>query len=251
VIEKLVGSGTPTGELGSTSLVVARALRWRDRGCHRQAARASTKMRPSKHKRGELVILYSIVALATTIGAISMVAVRSALTPRAALAVLGILTAEELIDWAIHPVTGWPSTWGFFLFHSAPLLTFSAYMFSVLGPWRTRLDRTVTVLVFFTSVLGYVVSWAILYEGAQSNFRDAISPPLVHHVDSLYFVMTTLATLGFGDFRAVVSASRWLVVGQMSIDLLIVGAAFVGFASRLTAGVVSAAASTADVSDAD
>ena len=56
------------------------------------------------------------------------------------------------------------------------------------------------------------------------NAPDTFSEPL-NRTGALYFAVTVLSTVGFGDITPKTDPSRWLVMAQMIIDLgLIAGA---------------------------
>jgi voltage-gated potassium channel len=57
---------------------------------------------------------------------------------------------------------------------------------------------------------------------AQSN-ADNFSTHSLTRTDSLYFVLTTFATVGFGDITATSQSARVLVMAQMVLDLVILG----------------------------
>ena len=44
-------------------------------------------------------------------------------------------------------------------------------------------------------------------------------------IDALYFAMSTMSTIGFGDVHAAGQAARVLVIAQIVFDLVFVGAA--------------------------
>jgi voltage-gated potassium channel len=56
----------------------------------------------------------------------------------------------------------------------------------------------------------------------QSN-PDNFNVDLLTRTDSLYFTVTILATVGFGDITAISQAARVVVIGQMMLDLLVLG----------------------------
>jgi voltage-gated potassium channel len=68
-------------------------------------------------------------------------------------------------------------------------------------------------------------------EGEHFNGLDT-------RVDAVYFTVTTLATVGYGDISATSQASRLIVTGQMLLNLLFVGVAVRVFitAARRRAG---------------
>jgi voltage-gated potassium channel len=106
-------------------------------------------------------------------------------------------------------------------------------LLATLGPAETPLDRAAGFVSVASAIAAYVTTWALIYENAVGESTRCIAPTFHHHVDSLYFALTTLATLGFGDFKAVEPTCRWLVSGQVVVDLVIVAAAVAGLSAQL------------------
>jgi hypothetical protein len=103
----------------------------------------------------------------------------------------------------------------------------------VLAPDPPRLDRTATTLSFVFVIGTYVIVWALLYEGVAQKVHRCIRPAFVHHVDALYFTLTVLTTIGFGDIRAKAPTCRWMVSGQMAVDIAVIGILLTGLAARV------------------
>jgi voltage-gated potassium channel len=74
----------------------------------------------------------------------------------------------------------------------------------------------VTVPLF---LLLFAASYFVLAQDDPSNFNT----PALTRVDSLYFTITTFATVGFGDIAATSENARLLVSGQIVLDLLVLG----------------------------
>lgn len=72
---------------------------------------------------------------------------------------------------------------------------------------------TLFVLVF---ALGYVVM--------SNSYAPSFGEPLTK-IDALYFSMTVLSTVGFGDIHPVSEGARVLVTFQMVLDLVLIGVA--------------------------
>ncbi len=72
------------------------------------------------------------------------------------------------------------------------------------------------------SFLLLVVVFAIIYVSISrvnpDSFSESLSP-----VAGIYFTMSVLATVGFGDVAAVTDAARVVVTLQMLLDLLLIG----------------------------
>jgi voltage-gated potassium channel len=73
-----------------------------------------------------------------------------------------------------------------------------------------------------TVVLVVIVGFALLYVAMSTSDPSGFSEPMTK-VNGLYFTVTVLATVGFGDITAASDGARLVVTVQMLIDLLIVG----------------------------
>ena len=67
-----------------------------------------------------------------------------------------------------------------------------------------------------------IVVFALFYVGMSATDPGSFSEP-VTKVNGLYFTVTVLATVGFGDIAARTDSTRIAVTVQMLLDLLIVG----------------------------
>lgn len=70
----------------------------------------------------------------------------------------------------------------------------------------------------------FLLVFANVYYVLQYNAPQSFNVPLTR-TDSLYFVVTVFATVGFGDITPVTQAARLLVTVQMIANLLVVGVA--------------------------
>jgi voltage-gated potassium channel len=89
---------------------------------------------------------------------------------------------------------------------------------------RTRPSVWTRAESLLTALYILILVFAIAY------FRIAMSDPnaiagISDRTDSLYFTVTTVATVGFGDIHAVSTGARLLVTIQMLINLVYVGTA--------------------------
>ena len=66
-----------------------------------------------------------------------------------------------------------------------------------------------------------VTGFAAVYYAMNRNGTQFIG--LVDRVDSIYFTVTTLSTVGFGDISATGDAARIIVTLQMLFDLVYIG----------------------------
>lgn len=74
-------------------------------------------------------------------------------------------------------------------------------------------------------VAAVIILFSLAYATMSAAAPDSFSMPL-DKSNAVYFTVTTLATVGFGDITAVATPARWVVTGQMLFDLvLLVGLA--------------------------
>lgn len=80
--------------------------------------------------------------------------------------------------------------------------------------------RAVEALAFTLPVflLLFATTYVVMAHTNASSFSEPLS-----RTDALYFSMTTLATVGYGDIAAKTEAARLVVTAQMLLDLLLVG----------------------------
>ena len=64
--------------------------------------------------------------------------------------------------------------------------------------------------------------FAATYTVLSGSEQEAFTEPL-DRFDSLYFVVTVFATVGFGDISPVSTVARMLVTVQMVADLILIG----------------------------
>ncbi len=67
-----------------------------------------------------------------------------------------------------------------------------------------------------------LVVFAALYLSMAGRDPGSFNEPL-DHIDSLYFTLTTLATVGYGDIAPVTNGARSVVMVQMVVNLIVIG----------------------------
>ena len=80
----------------------------------------------------------------------------------------------------------------------------------------------------------FLIGFAFVYLALSASDPASFSEPLTR-TGALYFAVTVLSTVGFGDITPKIDATRWIVMAQMLIDIgLIAGALrlIVGLARR-------------------
>jgi voltage-gated potassium channel len=88
-------------------------------------------------------------------------------------------------------------------------------------PLMAGAESLIVILVIF------LIGFAFVYLVMSTSAPDTFSEPL-NRTGALYFAITVLSTVGFGDITPKSDPSRWLVAGQMLIDI-----AFIAGALRL------------------
>ena len=80
--------------------------------------------------------------------------------------------------------------------------------------------RAITALATLTPL--FIVLFAGVYLSISISKPDSFNIHL-DHVKALYFVITTLSTVGFGDIIAKTNLTRIIVSVQMLLDLILIG----------------------------
>ncbi|HEX6888936.1 MAG TPA: potassium channel family protein [Candidatus Nanopelagicales bacterium] len=90
----------------------------------------------------------------------------------------------------------------------------------------SRADRPVLAAIeALALVFGmFLTLFAFIYVSLSANDPGSFTQP-VDKVAGVYFSVTVLATVGFGDIAAVTDAARMLVTLQMVLDLVLIGVA--------------------------
>jgi voltage-gated potassium channel len=82
---------------------------------------------------------------------------------------------------------------------------------------RLRAIESVMVALPFLILL-YASAYVLLSQSNPENFTEALDK-----TDALYFTMTVLSTVGFGDITPTTDAARILTMTQMAVGLVAVG----------------------------
>jgi hypothetical protein len=101
-----------------------------------------------------------------------------------------------------------------------------------------------------TSIPLYIVLFAISHATMSSSDQGAFTEPL-NPTDALYFTITTLATVGFGDIAPVSQAARIVVTVQMVTGLVLFGLVIRMFLTAVQVGLRNAADRDAGPAEAD
>lgn len=80
--------------------------------------------------------------------------------------------------------------------------------------------RSIEALAVSAMVL--LVAFAATYLSMSGRDAAVFTEPL-DHVDSLYFTLTTLTTIGFGDISPVSNSARIVVMVQMVVNVVVLG----------------------------
>jgi len=86
-----------------------------------------------------------------------------------------------------------------------------------------------------TSIPLFLLLFAALYEMISTSDPAAFSETMTR-TDTLYFVVTVFATVGFGDITAVSETARVLVTIQMVGDLVLIGLVIRAFLTAVDRG---------------
>jgi voltage-gated potassium channel len=97
---------------------------------------------------------------------------------------------------------------------------------------RADADHAVRIqsllMLLYLAVLLFALGYFVLARSTDDQFAG-----LETRVDALYFTMTTLATVGFGDVHASGQLARALVIAQLAFNLVFIGALVSVLSSRL------------------
>ena len=101
-----------------------------------------------------------------------------------------------------------------------------------------------------TSIPLYIVLFAVSHATMSAWDADAFTEPL-DRTDALYFTITTLATVGFGDIAPVSPTARVVVMVQMVTGLVLLGLVIKMFLSAVEVGLRNAGGKPAGQAEPD
>ena len=139
---------------------------------------------------------------------------------------------------------------------SIPLLLIGLVALTALVVWQIRAvttspsPRLRAAESLATSIPLYIVLFAVSHATMSSWDADAFTEPL-DRTDALYFTITTLATVGFGDIAPVSQFRRIVVMVQMVTGLVLLGLVIKMFLSAVEVGLRNAEGEPADQTEAD
>ncbi|MET1155250.1 ion channel [Arthrobacter sp.] len=131
----------------------------------------------------------------------------------------GLIALAALVAWQIRAVMTSPS------------------------PWLRAAESLATAIPL------YIVLFAFSHATMSYWDRAAFTEP-IDRTDALYFTITTLATVGFGDIAPVSQPARIVVTVQMVTGLILLGLVIKAFLGAVQIGLRNAEGSRASQSDA-
>ena len=137
-----------------------------------------------------------------------------------------------LVLYSLAPLDGsrWPLGAGLGAAGVLAVLPLSIHQVRVIDRSERPVATAVGAIALLSSML--VFGFAIIYF-AVSVHTDQL-PAMHTRIDALYFTVTTLATVGFGDIVAVGQGARALVTFQIVLNLILIGASFRMIGNRAT-----------------
>jgi voltage-gated potassium channel len=136
-----------------------------------------------------------------------------------------IILGGTLLAYALVPIE---ATWGpavVATFATIGLLGIFVVFFRQFGKIERSANPGRAAIEALFLVLGtFVTLFAFLYVALSAYTPEAFSQE-VDKVDGIYFSVTVLSTVGFGDLVAVTREAKILVTLQMVLDVVLVGAA--------------------------
>ncbi|WP_168186182.1 potassium channel family protein [Agromyces badenianii] len=107
---------------------------------------------------------------------------------------------------------------------TALLVLFAVTAWQVRAITRSAHPRVRAIQALAITAPLYLLLFAAMYFVMANADLDAFSAQGLTRLDALYFTVTVFATVGFGDVSPTSQATRLLVMVQMILNLLVLGA---------------------------
>ena len=105
--------------------------------------------------------------------------------------------------------------------------------FQVTRVIKSPRPATRAVKALATTIPLFLVVFAVAYYILERSNSATFNVDSLTRVDCLYFAMTVLSTVGFGDIAPVTQIARGLVTVQMALDIIVIGLVFRVFTSAV------------------
>jgi voltage-gated potassium channel len=103
----------------------------------------------------------------------------------------------------------------------AAVLLIAKVIFTEFGRDERRLKPIHLLIAFELVLVIFSLGYYLLAQSAPDQFAG-----LTTRLDALYFSLTTMSTVGYGDIHAAGQAARLLVTGQLAFNLVFIAALF-------------------------
>jgi hypothetical protein len=151
--------------------------------------------RRSDRRRTLLAVVRSLATTSLLVTAYYLLPLTSAFTPATVIALIGGMAAVAML-----------------------LLWQASVIRRSVRPTLRAVEALATTLPLF--LLLYAAVYYLLQRSAPQGFGEPLS-----RTDALYFTLTVFSTVGFGDITPHSQLARLLTMGQMTLDLLLIGVA--------------------------
>jgi voltage-gated potassium channel len=115
---------------------------------------------------------------------------------------------------------------------------------------RSPYPRLAAITALAVSVPLFVLSFASVYFLMEHSASSSFTEPLTR-LDALYFTVTVLSTVGFGDIAAVSEVARAVTTVQMVGDLVLIGLVARVLLNAVQTGLASRSTTSANGPPAD
>jgi hypothetical protein len=97
------------------------------------------------------------------------------------------------------------------------------YVVSLRRIGRSQYPMLRALIIIIVFLVSYVLLMAYVYLSLEGRFPGQV-PGVSTHIDALYFTVTVLTTVGFGDITPVGQAAKAVVTVQMVFTVVVLGA---------------------------